>query len=127
MIDCILDAISLQIESLELLNVRREDIIIDLSSDLYNAMENKYRSMLVVKEKDDNVQTLYGCEINVMVHAPKNYFKVSKKESVILNFKNQNYQTGFYCSKCGSSLGIHIYGFCPCCGSRLARFHYENL
>lgn len=125
MIDCILDAISLQIKSLELSDVyvRREDIIIDLSYDLYSEIKNKYHLMVMARGKDDSIiAQLYGCNINILSHVPKLYFKVSKREDIIRDKKSL-----LYCSVCGLYLKNSVFDFCPHCGSRLARFHYENL
>ena len=60
---------------------------------------------------------MYGCEVFVIPNTPKEYFKVSRKERVVL--KHRKEKLGLHCSVCGLCLDSGYYNFCPCCGSRL--------
>ena len=89
-----------------------EDIIIDFSQELYDFINQHY----CVISDDNEKPKMYGCEVYVISNTPKEYFKVSRKEKVIL--KHRKEKLGLHCSVCGLCLGSGCYNFCPCCGSR---------
>lgn len=90
-----------------------EDIIIDISQELYDFINQHY---CVISDDDEKKLKMYGCEVYVISNTPKEYFKVSRKEKVIL--KHRKEKLGLHCSVCGLCLGSGCYNFCPCCGSR---------
>lgn len=97
-----------------------EDIIIDLSQELYDFIDENY---YLISDDDKNLK-MYGCEVFVIPNTPKEYFKVSRKEKFVV--KHYKKELGLQCSVCGLFEGGSHYNFCPYCGSRLVGVNIDE-